>query len=171
MRSFSSVSEHFKISPENQPETSASSCFARIGPRIFGSMGNLTPVSVPEKPACRLSVRQVSRLVSPPSCGRSLLVQAMGAMPRRIFMMAASDAETLLLPARGVIGRGLAHALARRSRRNPDIPPGIAGRPVIGIGIDHDDRGPVGRLRPLKRALQIGEGADTLGDGAHGFGM
>src|SRR6516165_3142149 len=164
MRSFSSVSERFRISPENQPETSASPCFARIGPRSIGSMGNLTPVSVPEKPACRLSVRQVSRLVSPPSCGKSLLVQAMGAMPRRIFILAASDAETLLLLARGMIGRGLAHAFPRRSCRDPDIPPGIARRPVIGIGIDHDDRGPVGRFGPLKRALQIGKGADMLGD-------
>src|SRR5262249_16625080 len=134
MRSFSSVSERFRISPENQPETSASLCFARVGPMNFGSMGSVRAVWGGERGARRLLVRQVSRLVSPPSCGRSLLVQAMGAMPSRIVMgrivmASASDAEALLLLAHGVIRRGLAHALPRRARRHAHIPPGIPRRP------------------------------------------
>src|SRR5215470_4148138 len=113
MRACSSSSGRDRSSPEYQPEISASSCLSRMGPRILGSMGNLTPVSVPENPASRLSFKQVSRLVSPPSWGRSLLVQAMGATPSRIFI-APSDSQALLALRGAVLCRRLLHALAAR---------------------------------------------------------
>src|SRR6476661_8024228 len=84
MRACSALTVRLRSSPENQPETSASRCLARIGPSVVASIGNLTPVSVPENPALRLSRKHVSSVVSPPSCGRSLFDQAMGATPKRM---------------------------------------------------------------------------------------
>src|ERR1700726_3349727 len=49
--------------------------------------GNLPPISVPEKPAIRVSPRHTSSGVSPPSDGRSSLVQVIGLMPRRTAML------------------------------------------------------------------------------------
>ena len=45
------------------------------------SCGNLTPISMPAKPASRASERQVSSGVSPPSSGRSSLLQVIGFIP------------------------------------------------------------------------------------------
>jgi len=64
-----------------QPETSFNWCALRMGPSFPGPWGTLPPVSVPLKPAARLSLRQVSSDVSPPSCGRSSLDQATARYP------------------------------------------------------------------------------------------
>src|SRR5690348_6579208 len=81
MRFCSAFTVELRSSPENQPEISASLCFLRIGPSTVGSIGNLTPVSVPVKPAFRSALRQVSSEVSPPSSSMSLFDQAIGATP------------------------------------------------------------------------------------------
>src|SRR5215510_2226143 len=168
MRRFSLSTEPLSSWPENQPETSFKLWAARIGPRTFGSIGNLPPVSVPLKPAARLSVRQVSSGVSPPSCGRSSLDQAMGAMPRRTGM---SDSDALLLLALGVIGRGLAHALARIDLGHADVPPGVARRPLRRAHLDLDHIGAVGLLGALEGLLKVRDRGHPLGQRAHGLGM
>src|SRR5262245_13024195 len=168
MRSFSCSTEPSSRRPENQPETSFNLCARRMGPSLAGSIGNLPPVSVPLKPAARLSVRQVSSGVSPPSCGRSSLDQAMGAMPRRTGM---SDSDALLLLALGVIGRGLAHALARIDLGHADVPPRVARSPLRGAHLDLDDVGAVGLPGALEGLLQFGDRGHALGQRAHGLRM
>src|SRR4029453_16040249 len=138
-----------------------------MGPSLAGSIGNLPPVSVPLKPAARLSARQVSSGVSPPSCGRSSLDQAMGAMPKRISIKIAPP--PFLALALGMIGRPLAHALALAHRGHADIPPRVARRPLRGLHLDVNDIGTVGLLGPCEGLLQLGDRRDALGDGAHRF--
>src|SRR5262245_54165974 len=164
MRSFSFSTLPSSRRPENQPETSFNLCARRMGPSLAGSIGNLPPVSVPLKPAARLSFRQVSSGVSPPSCGRSSLDQAMGAMPRRTGM--GSDSDALLLLALGVIGRGLAHAFARVDLRDAHVPPGVARRPLRRAHLDLDHVGAVGFLGALERLLEVADGGHPFGDGA-----
>ena len=84
--SFSAARSFSSTRPEYQPDTSFRSCAASTSFSSRGVFGNFPPVSVPEKPASRLSDRHTSSGVSPPSSGRSSLVQAIGAMPRRAFI-------------------------------------------------------------------------------------
>src|SRR5437868_13320501 len=142
MRACSAFTERFSSPPENQPETSLRRCFANWGASFAASIGNLTPVSVPEKHALRLSRRHVSSVVSPPSCGRSLFDQAIGATPRRIGpAVGILDADPLAGAAGGHIGAGGADLLALAHLRHADVPPGIAGRPFVRLDLDDDDVG------------------------------
>src|SRR5262245_18103789 len=166
MRRFSLSTEPLSSWPENQPETSFKLWALSIGPRTFGSIGNLPPVSVPLKPAARLSRRQVSSGVSPPSCGRSSFDQAMGAMPERTGMI--SDSDALLALAFGVVRRRLAHGFARVHLGHADVPPGIARRPLRRAHLDLYDIGAVRLLGALEGLLQLADGAHALGDRAHG---
>src|SRR5438046_9451419 len=112
MRACSALTVRVSNSPENHPDTRASLCFCRMGPRTAASIGNLAPVSGPEKPALRLSRRQVSSVVSPPSCGRSLFDQAIGATPKRMGPeVGMSDADPLPAPSARHVGTGGAHLL------------------------------------------------------------
>src|SRR5580700_2184416 len=169
MRSFSRATEPSSRRPENQPETSFSPCASRSGPSVAASIGNLPPVSVPLKPAARLSFRQVSSGVSPPSSGRSSLDQAIGATPRFIVMGVLSwlHSGALLLPlVLGVLGRRFAHARPRADLGNPDVPPGVARRPLGGADLDLDDVSAVGRLGALEGLLQLDDRRHALGQRA-----
>src|SRR3990167_218807 len=172
MRACSALTERLRSSPENQPETSFRRWLARIGPRVFASIGNLTPVSVPEKPACLVSRRQVSRLVSPPSCGRSLFDQAIGATPRRMGpAVGISDSDPLLRLALLVLGAGGTHFFPSADFRDAGLPPGVAGRPLVRLHLDDDDRGAVGLLGALEGALKLADRVDGLGERAHRLGV
>src|SRR3954463_2912714 len=131
-------------------------------------MGNFTPVSVPEKPASLVSARQVSNVVLPPSCGRSLLVHAIGATPKRIFI---SYTQPLLLLAFALLGVRFAHRLALAHRRHADVPPCVARRPRYRIGLDDHDVRAISRLGSIERLLELADGVDGLGFSAHGGGM
>src|SRR6187551_3816481 len=72
--------------PSYQPDTSFRSYFASSGASAVEVFGNLPPISVPAKPASRVSARHVSTGVSPPSEGRSSFVQVIGLMPSLIAM-------------------------------------------------------------------------------------
>ena len=58
------------------------------------------------------------------------------------------DPNPLLLPPLGLVLARLLHGRARRNLRHADVPPGVARRPGVGVGLHHDDRGAVGGLRP-----------------------
>src|SRR5258708_17038910 len=170
MRSFSRAMEPSSRRPETQPETSFSPCAARSGPSLAASIGNLPPVSVPLKPAARLSFRQVSSGVSRPSSGRSSVAHAIGATPRLIVMGVWSwlHSGALLLLVLGVLGRSFAHALPRADLGHADVPPGVARRPLGGADLDLDDVGTVGRLGALEGLLQLDDRRHALRQRAQG---
>ncbi len=96
--------------PLYQPETRSRSCARRIGAQHrWPARGNLLPSSTPVNPASRASRRQVSRVVSAPSDGRSSLVQVSGLMPMRT----AHDQSSSRLRAIA----GVRRARLRRCRR------------------------------------------------------
>ena len=56
-----------------------------MGPNSSDLFGNLPPVSTPENPANFDSERHVSKVVLPPSSGKSSFDQAIGAIPNFAF--------------------------------------------------------------------------------------
>ena len=133
MALISSSTVRVRSSALYQPETNSSPYSPSFALRASGCLGNLLPISVPVKPASRVSRRQVSRGVSPPSSGRSSLLQAIGLVPS-LTVMAASRFLVVTGSALGLIAAGLdigrvgvTDLGALGHFGNGDIPPCAAG--------------------------------------------
>ena len=169
MRTISSSTLSSSNSPENQPDTSCSPWPSRIGLRTAGSIGNLTPVSVPEKPAARVSARHTSSGVSPPSSGRSLLVQAIGAMARRMAMP-QTPTRCFVLPsswsarAARTSARSLTSGTATSHHASPPVH--CSGWVLMTMTVVRS----LARAR-WKACFEVADALDGLGDRAQPLGM
>jgi hypothetical protein len=141
------------------------------------------PVSTPEKPAARLSLRHVSNVVSPPNSGKSSFDQAIGAIPSLAFIFVSeattlvtpsallSDANALFFAAFVLVMRRSAHALARARLGNANIPPGIARGPDESVRHNREDSGPICALGPFHRRAEFDQTLHATRQRTHRFCM
>src|SRR5690242_126684 len=147
----SSSTEPVARRPEYQPDTSDRPCASSTRASAFDSRGNLLPSSKPSYPIERPSESATSSGVSPPSDGRSSLLQEIGSIPMRTFMAAS---WVLLLHLLLVRGARLLHGRAIGHGGHRHFPPPAAGvRGAIGIGLDGDHVRASCRARACERGL------------------
>src|SRR5919107_3626386 len=106
MALISSSTVRVRSSALYQPETNSSPNSPSFALSASGCLGNLLPISVPVKPASRVSRRQVSSGVSPPSSGRSSLLQAIGLVPSLTVIAASRFLASCYGSALGLVAAG-----------------------------------------------------------------
>ena len=70
-----------------------------------------------------------------------------------------------------MIAARVLHFLTLAHFRHGDIPPGIARRPLMGMGVDRDDIGAIGILRAPECSLQIADRLHLFALSAHRPGV